>query len=194
MQKITMNDIRDIHDYEKIRSDYRKKIIDIKKNRRIALGNRMSILFENRETLIYQIQEMARIERMVDEEKIKAEIEVYNKLVPEENELSATLFFEILDPITVKAALNSLKGIEDGCISLKIGNKYSVFADFDQRQIDFEGLSAVQYLRFKFTSAQKELFIYGDDIVFITVNHPNYQFYKVISDETKASLYNDFLV
>jgi hypothetical protein len=125
--------------------------------------------------------------------KIQAELNVYNNLVPGENELSATLFIEIMDQNMLRVHLTSLKGIEDNCIILKIGNKFSVSASFDLRQIDMNGLRAVQYLKFKFTPPQKELFVYGDDVVFITINHQNYQFYKAISEETKASLYNDFL-
>jgi hypothetical protein len=193
MQKIDISDIRSIDEYEKIRSDYRAKIIEIKKHRRINLGNKMSILFENRETLIFQIQEIMRIERMLDEQKIKDEIDIYNTFISNENELSATLFIEIIDMNTKKALLNSLRGLEDSCVSIKVGNKYSVYAKFDNRQYDLEGLRTVQYLKFKFTPPQKELFIYGDDVAFITVNHQNYQFYKALSEETKASLYNDFL-
>lgn len=98
MKKIEYSEVKNIYEYEKIRNDFRNYIIDLKKRRRVEVGNRISIVFENRDTVLFQIQEMMRAERMVDDNEIKFEVDTYNDLIPEKNELSATLFIEVDDP------------------------------------------------------------------------------------------------
>jgi predicted transcriptional regulator len=193
MKKICITDIINIYEYEKMRKDFRRKIIEIKKNRRFAVGDYLTFVFESRETVIFQIQEMIRSERIVDEKAIQNEIDIYNNLIPEENELSATLLIEIVEREEIKRVLDSLKGIENNSVSLKIGNKYIIYAEFDKDQIDEMGLSAVQYLKFKLTPEQREHFLNSDDIIFICINHPKYNFYTALSDEIRSSIRLDLL-
>ena len=92
---LTLDDIADLRAYERDRDDYRRRVIELKRRRRVAVGPIVSLVFENRETMRSQIQEMARAERMVTDEQIQKELDVYNALIPEPGELSATLFIEL---------------------------------------------------------------------------------------------------
>src|SRR6266700_3671888 len=97
MRKLTVDDIKDMREYERERSDFRSRIIALKKHRRVQLGDLLSITFENTGTMRFQVQEMARIERMLTDEQIRHEVETYNQLIPDPGELSGTLFVEIDD-------------------------------------------------------------------------------------------------
>ena len=97
MRKLTIDDIKDLREYERERDAFRAEIIAMKKRRRIPLGDLMTIVFENTDTMRFQIQEMARAERMLRDEQIAHEIETYNELIPDDGELSGTLFIEITD-------------------------------------------------------------------------------------------------
>src|SRR5574341_953144 len=97
MKKIVLNDILGFAAYEKIRPEFRQEIIEKKKNRRVSVGDQISLVFENRDTVIFQIQEMLRAEKITDLDKIREEIAVYNEFIPNPGELSATLFIEIED-------------------------------------------------------------------------------------------------
>ena len=91
MQKLTVDDIKDVRAYERERDDFRRRIIDLKRRRRVELGTLMTLVFENTDTMRWQVQEMARAERMLRDEQIAHEVETYNELIPAEGELSATL-------------------------------------------------------------------------------------------------------
>ena len=97
MKKVVLDDILGFGAYETVRDNFRKDIIEKKKKRRLAVGDKVSLVFENRDTVIFQIQEMLRAERITDLDKIREEIAVYNELIPNLGELSATLFLEIED-------------------------------------------------------------------------------------------------
>ena len=97
MKKIVLEDILGFAAYEKVRQEFRQDIIEKKKKRRVAVGDKVSMVFENRDTVIFQIQEMLRAERIGDLDKIREEIAVYNELIPNTGELSATMFLEIED-------------------------------------------------------------------------------------------------
>jgi hypothetical protein len=97
MKKIILDDILGFSAYEKVRQEFRQDIIAKKRNRRVAVGDKVSLVFENRDTVIFQIQEMLRAERIADLDKVREEIAVYNELIPNAGELSATMFLEIED-------------------------------------------------------------------------------------------------
>src|SRR5580765_6633816 len=113
MKKIVLDDILGFAAYEQVREKFRNDIIDKKKKRRIALGDRVSVVFENRDTVTFQIQEMLRAERIADLDKIREEIEVYNELIPSPGELSATLFIEIEDQAHLREDLLKFLGIDE---------------------------------------------------------------------------------
>jgi hypothetical protein len=97
MQQIHLSEIKDLVEYEKARDAMRARVIELKKNRRVPVGDNLTFLFENRDTVLFQVQEMVRTERIVDEARIQEEIDAYDALIPGPGELSATLFIEIPD-------------------------------------------------------------------------------------------------
>ena len=112
MRKLTVDDIVDLRAYERERADFRQRIIELKRTRRVALGPILTILFENTETMRWQVQEMARAERMLRDEQIAHEVETYNELIPDAGELSGTLFLELTSDEALREWLPKLVGIE----------------------------------------------------------------------------------
>ena len=192
MRKIERADVRDIIEYEKARDGFRRRIIEIKKRRRVGVGRDLTFVFENRDTMIFQIQEMMRAERIVHEEGIADEIEVYNTLIPDENELSATLLIEITDQRRIKPVLDRLMGLDEPeCVSLQFGGE-RVYAVFEEGRSNEEKISAVHFVRFPFSGPQARRFRSGEDTAYLCVDHPNYKRRTKIDPETRASLEADF--
>ena len=113
MRPVDPGEILDLTAYEKARADFVQRMIDYKTARRVSLGENLTFIFENRETVIFQIQELTRAERTVDPEQIALECKVFNELVPGTDELSATLMIEITDPEMIRPALDRLVGIDE---------------------------------------------------------------------------------
>src|SRR3982751_1121738 len=120
MSKLTLDDIVDLRAYERERDEFRQHIIDLKKRRRVGVGPIVTLVFENRDTIRFQIQEMARAERMLRDDQIQTELDVYNPLIPEAGELSATLFVELTSKDELMQWLPKLVGIERS-VELVIG-------------------------------------------------------------------------
>src|SRR5678815_1282450 len=134
MQNVHRDDVLDIAQYEKSRPEFRQRIIEIKKNRRIQVGPIITFVFENRDTVLFQIQEMVRTERIVDDSAINHEIETYNQLVPGSDELSATMLIEITESSRIRETIDELLGINTGdCTRIEIGTK-RIPASFDPGQ------------------------------------------------------------
>src|SRR6476660_10284939 len=106
MNPISASDISNLHEYELERPDFRRRVMELKSRRRIPLGPLMTVVFENRDTVRFQIQEMLRVERIVQPEKVQHEVETYNELLPGPGEVAATLFIEITDPARIQRALD----------------------------------------------------------------------------------------
>ena len=112
MRKLAFDDIQDLREYDRERDEFRRRIIEMKKRRRVQLGDLLTITFENTDTMRFQVQEMARIERMLTDEQIRNELDTYNTLIPGQNELSGTLFVEIDNKERLYEWLPKLVGIE----------------------------------------------------------------------------------
>jgi len=191
LKKVTRGDIKDILAYEKTRPEERARIIALKKNRRIEAGRRISVVFENRETVIFQIQEMMRVERIVKEEAIKDELRAYNGLIPDANELSATLLIEITNQRRIKAELEKFLGLDKGRkVWLEFGGT-KVYATFEGGRSKERKISAVHFLRFPFTAQQSRRFRTGEDEARLVVSHPNYKQRVNISPQVRTSLIRD---
>ncbi|MCX8057062.1 MAG: DUF3501 family protein [Ignavibacteria bacterium] len=190
MKKIEFEDIIPYHEYIKIRKDFQDRIIKLKKNRRVQVGNYITFVFENRQTVLYQIQEMIRLEKMTDERLIKNEIEVFNQLIPGENELCATMLIEIFERHLIKPILNSLIGIHDKKIFLQFDD-ISITPIFYDENLAEGKISAVQYVKFTFTKEQTNKFIENKSPAKILVNHENYKAETIIPENVRASLIED---
>jgi hypothetical protein len=175
---LTLDDIADLRAYERERDEFRTRVIATKKLRRISVGPVITLTFESRLTMRFQVQEMARAEKMLSDEQIQHELDVYNRLLPAEGELSATLFLELTTEEELRTWLPRLVGVEEACI-LRIGegpDAHQVRSTPEQEHqaqlTRAETTSAVHYVRFRFTADQARAFAGGP--VFLAVDHPEY--------------------
>jgi hypothetical protein len=191
-RKITPADILPYKDYAARRSELRKNIIPVKKNRRVEVGPFATFYFENYDTMWLQVQEMLHIEKGGDEQ-IAGELEVYNPLIPQGNELIATLMLEIEDPGRREAELKKLAGIEES-IALDIaGIKVKATpTDYDDRTTPDGKTSSVHWVRFVFTPELRKQFASPEARVVLAIEHPNYGHMAVVSPEIRAELTKDF--
>ncbi len=187
MQPIQLSDIKNIAEYEAERESLRPAMIALKDRRRIGVGGHLTLLFENRETVRYQIQEMMRIERIVKPAEVLHEVETYNELIPGPGELSASLLIEYETQRERDVELRRLLGL-DQHIWLEAGGQRTR-AMFDSRQIGETRLSSVQYLKFHLTPAQIEAWSRGACIV---VDHPRYRAERALSEAERTELSGDF--
>jgi hypothetical protein len=188
MRKVAMEDIVGFSAYEKMREKFRERVIELKQRRRVSVGDKVTLVFENRDTVIFQIQEMVRAEKIGDLDKIREEIDVYNELVPEPGELSATLFLEIEDQTHLRDELLKFLGIDEA-VYLKIGN-HSIHARFEEGRSKEDKISAVQYVKFRFSQAALQAFQKGEKAELV-IDHPHYKASAPLRPETRQSLVED---
>ena len=192
MRKLTVDDIADHRAYEREREEFRARIIAMKKRRRIAIGDLLSLVFENTDTMRFQVQEMARAERMLTDEQIAYEVETYNELVPDDGELSATLFLEIDDLARLHEWLPTLTRIQHH-VHIDVGGERSTARETDEARLTREDeiTSTVHYLKFALTPAQQANFAAGP--VYIVVDHPSYQATAELTDEQREEIAGDLV-
>ncbi len=191
MNPVTRPEILNLYEYETVRDGRRQEIIALKRRRRVGVGRYLSFVFENRETVWFQIQEMIRAERIVDEAKIADEVRVYNGLLPDAGELAATMFIEIGDADAIKPVLDALLGIDTGeYVRLEVG-PHVVAGRFETGHSDEARgkLSAVHFVRFVLPPAARAAFATSE--VALVVAHPNERARTVLCPETRASLAED---
>lgn len=189
MRKVRPDEIVDLTAYERIREEFVHRMIELKRPRRIHVGESLCFIFENRDTVIFQIQEMTRAERTVKEAAIAAEVEVYNELVPGDHELSATLMIEIPDMAEIRPALDRLIGIDEHIAMVVDGE--SVRATFDEKQFEQDRISAVQYVRFPLGGELTRRFLDPAVRVQLRVDHPNLRAETEITGASRAALAGD---
>lgn len=190
MQKVTINDIVGRERYEHIRDQFRAHVIDVKKIRRVGVGDIITFVFENQDTVKFQIQEMLRAEHITDLDQTRSEIETYNEMIPEDGQLSATMLIEITEQDQIRPQLIRLIGI-DKAVSLHIGQQFVVPAVFEAGRSKEDNLSAVQYVRFVFSPEARAAFHDERQEAKIVIDHPHYQAHTVISPETRHALLAD---
>jgi hypothetical protein len=192
MRKLTHADIKDLREYEREREAFRAEIIAMKRRRRIPLGDIMTIVFENAATMRFQIQEMARAERMLRDEQIAHELQTYNELIPEDGELSATLFIEIDDEDALRAWLPRLTNIEDHVLFV-VGEDVAHGREQDAERLTRDDItSTVHYVKFTFTPEQQKAFAEPEARVRIVVDHPEYQADVTLTEAQREELIGDF--
>ena len=191
MEKIKLADLLDITEYEKIRPQSRQEVMDRKKVRRIQLGSEISLTFEDRTTIIFQIQEMMRAERLVHDSQIQVEIDVYNDLIPDQGELSATLFIEITESDQVKEKLHKFLGLTDGeSLWLQVGDT-KIYATFEEGRAEEDKISSVHYIRFTLTKSVQESLENSAIEAKIGIDQGTYKYTTVLSSDSRKSLIND---
>lgn len=199
-RKLTLADIADQRAYERERDEFRSHIIALKRKRRVGVGPIITLLFENRETIRFQVQEMARVEKLISDEAIAGELKVYNPLIPDPGMLSATLFLELTNDLALREWLPKLVGIERA-VKLVIGDVdggsdddtvevWSIPEEAHEAQLTRpETTASVHYIWFHLDAQQIERFAQGP--VSLVVDHDHYQEATVLSDATVAELLAD---
>lgn len=189
VRPITRMDIKGPRLYAAIRDDYRKKVIELKRDRRVIVGDRVSLVFENRHTLTLQIEEMCRAEGLMRDEQIEAEIEVYNALMPTEDSLAATLFVELPPDADPKVELRRLVGLDEH-VALVIG-PHRLRAAFEPGRSTEDKISAVQYVRFPLGAEARAALMDPATAVSVAIDHPHYA-HEVAAPALRAALAGDY--
>ncbi len=191
MKKLTRDDLWSLEQYALERGSFRSQVIDHKKQRRIALGEHATLLFEDELTMRYQVQEMLRIERVFEPHLIEEEIEAYNPLIPDGSNWKATLLIEYGDPDERDAALHRMPGVEHQVwFSVGDGERRFVHANDDLDRTDRDKTAAVHFLRFELTASDIEGVKTGA-IVAMGIDHPELPYAVQLSPQSAASLAAD---
>jgi hypothetical protein len=193
MAAISRDSLLSLEAYAKSRKDFRTRVIAHKKNRTLALGGHVTLIFEDELTVRYQIQEMLRIERTFEEEGIQDELDAYNPLVPDGTNLKATMMIEYDDPAVRRRELARLIGIEDRTYVQVDGyDKVHAIADEDLERENEEKTSSVHFLRFEFTPAMIDGLKKGAALA-VGIDHPNYPVrVDEVAPNVQAALVRDF--
>src|ERR1700687_2857536 len=190
MKPLTLDELLHLQEYELARPEFRQAIISLKTLRRVPLGPLMTLVFENRDTVRFQVQEMVRIERIVRPEKIQEELDVYNELLPGDNEIAATLFIEVTNPAMVQPTLDRFVGLDEpGKLVLEAGGERCE-AQFAAGQSREDRISAVHYVRFPLGPGARQAFSAGGPVR-LWVRHAGYEAEVPLSLETVAELARD---
>ncbi len=191
---LTPADVLDLRAYERVREDYRARLIARKRDRRVALGPVMTLVFECVDTVRFQVQEMARAEKIISDEAIQVELDIYNRLLPGKGELSATVFIELTSDAALREWLPRLVGIErrlgisiDGQVVASVPE-----AEHEAALTRDTVTPAVHYVRFGFTEAQVADFAGADDVALLAT-HPAYEARTTLPPAVRRELLGDLL-
>ncbi len=186
-------DLFSLEEYAEQRSNIRKNVMEVKRNREVNLGEHIRLLFENHQTVQYQIQEMLRIEKIFEATGIQEELDVYNPLIPDGSNLKATMMIEYTDVVERKKALSNLIGIEKS-VYIQIGNHQNVYAICNEdleRETD-KKTSSVHFMRFEFDQAMIADFCKGTNVK-IGVSHAHYDCEIILEKRIQDELNQDFI-
>ena len=175
MNQLKQEDLLQLDEYERQREAYRQTIIELKRRRRIGIGDKITMVFENRDTLRFQIQEMMRVERIIDPKKVQDELDVYNALLPGSGELSATLLIELTEAETMKHWLDLFMGLDHGQkLGLRAGGEM-VYGEFEGGHSHETKISAVHFVRFRPTPGMMTALADPAVRVALSVRHAGYE-------------------
>ena len=192
-REISKEDIMSLDLYTKSRRELRKKIVEFKKDRRVALGPYATFYFESYETMLAQIQEMLYIEKGGDDQ-LKDKLTAYNPLIPNGKELIATLMFEIDNPVSRSAFLGKVGGIEEKVFMKIDGEIVKAIPEEDVDRTSAEGkASSVQFIHFKFNDKQIAKFRLNSSQIEIGIDHNEYSHSTKLNELTIKSLSEDFI-
>jgi hypothetical protein len=191
-RRLTLADIADVRAYERERPEIRARVMELKRRRRVSLGTIVTITFENRETIRYQVQEMARVEKLMTDEAIQDELDTYNPMIPAPGQLCATMFIELTSDDQLREWLPKLVGIERSVL-FRLHDGQTVRAGIEEQhasQLTREHVtSAVHWLQFEFTPQQIEAMAAGP--VVLAIDHPAYTEEVTLEPSTVAELLAD---
>jgi hypothetical protein len=190
MDRIRLDEVRNLYEYEKVREAFRREIIALKRHRRVTVGDRLSFLFENRATVLFQIQEMIRAERIVADDRIQDELDVYNALLPAAGELSATMMIEIERKEAIRPELDRFMGIDSGeHVWLQVGREHAVPGRFEEGHSKEDKIAAVHFVRFALPAEARQAFARGPAT--LVVEHGDYRARTPLPEETRRALSQD---
>ena len=192
MPNIARDSLLSLESYAKQRTEFRARVLEHKKHRTVAIGEHVTLIFEDELTIRYQVQEMLRIERTFEEQGIQDELDAYNPLIPDGRNFKATMMIEYLDVAERQKALAQLKGIEDRVwVQVEGCKKVYAIADEDLERENEEKTSAVHFLRFELDEEMCKALKYGVALS-IGVDHPAYTHaVGAVDAQTRASLLKD---
>ncbi|WP_455207872.1 DUF3501 family protein [Kaarinaea lacus] len=192
MQKLTRNTLYSLEDYSNIRNDFRKKVIEHKKDRQVHIGPHATLYFEDALTMQYQVQEMLRIERIFEAEGIEEELSAYNPLIPDGSNWKATFMLEYDDAEERKVALQKMVGIEDRVwVQVEGYDRVFAIADEDLDRATQDKTSSVHFLRFELSDAMIAAAREGARVA-MGIDHVNYRYsVDAIADNVRKSLSQD---
>lgn len=190
VRPITRLDIKGPAMYAHIRDDYRNRVIALKRARRVLLGDKVELVFDNRLTLTMQIEEICRLENLTRDEQIGDEIAQANTLMPTDSSLAATMFIPLPQDDKIQDELRALVGLDEHVI-LHLGD-HAIRAGFEPGRSTEDKISAVQYLRFPLTPEDRAALAAPGTVIAIEIDHPNYRQKVTCSDELRASLAGDY--
>jgi len=188
-QRITVAQLHSIPEYESIRFDMRRRAVALRKARRVKVGDRVTFVFENRDTMLFQIHEVIRVEGVTDPELLQAECEVYNALLPSRHELAATLIIEPRCAASVREELTALAGIDEHS-HIRLGNEV-IAAEIDRGHSAEERIATVQTVRFRFDDAQRELACDCATPMWLCLDHARYTAQARLEGPTRAAICAD---
>jgi hypothetical protein len=190
VKRVERGELLSLAAYEQIRDRFRARIIELKRARRLPLGANMSALFENRDTVLFQIQEMLRTERITVEAQIEHELDTYNALVPADDELSVTVFIEYVDRAERERMLHALAGVESRFYVTIDGQRLGGVGP--KRGDREDRATAVHYLKFPLAPDQRRALAQGTARVSIGVDHPAYAAEATLPAQALTSLRQDY--
>ena len=190
--KLNPTDLHTLEAYAKLRPDFRRRVMEHKIHRKVALGDHVTLYFEDRLTMLYQVQEMLRVERIFEETGIKEELDAYNPLIPDGSNWKATMMIEYPDEGERRVALAKLQGIEDMVwVQAEGFERVAAIADEDMERSNEAKTSAVHFLRFELNASMIKALKAGVSLG-VGVSHPEYSAAPLALDEgTRESLLAD---
>jgi uncharacterized protein DUF3501 len=190
VRPITRADIKGPAIYTQIRDDYRNRVIELKKHRRVLIGDVVELVFDNRLTLTMQIEEICRLENLTRDDQIAEEIALTNQLMPTDDSLAATLFIALPQDDKLPERLRALVGLDEHVI-LHVGS-HAIRAAFEPGRSTEERISAVQYTRYPLSAEVKAKLLAPGTPIAVEIDHPNYRYRVQCPEEMRASLAADY--
>jgi Protein of unknown function (DUF3501) len=196
-EPLALADVLDLREYERVREAYRGRVMARKRRRRVPLGPIMTLAFECVDTVRFQVQEMARVEKILSDAAIQTELDIYNRLLPDVGELSATLFIELTSDGSMREWLPRLVGIERALgVEVVAGSGVERVPSVPEAEhaaalVRDTVTPAVHYLRFGFSPAQVEAFADSAGEVALVADHAHYQARSILSESVREELLGD---